>query len=240
MTPDDGYVVLPTDRNRRAVARSMRAAVTEMPHVTLHVRADATQLLTTRKRLTDAAESDDGPRLTLTVLLARIVAKSLRAFPRINGRTEDGEIRLYKRVNLGLAVALDDGLTVPVLRDANTKDLHQLAVDVADVSARARSGALKIPDLVDGTFTLSNLGAYDVEYFTPLINPPQLAILGVGTLKEELRLVDGVPRGVSNLYLSLSFDHAIIDGAQAAQFLQLVVKNIESPEPLLSDMAVTT
>jgi pyruvate dehydrogenase E2 component (dihydrolipoamide acetyltransferase) len=235
LTPDEAYVVLPMDRNRRAVGRAMRAAVSEMPHVTLHRRADATALLAARTSHAAAVEGDGGPRLTLTVLLARIVAKTLRAFPRVNGRTEEGEIRLYKRVNLGLAVALEDGLTVPVLQDADGKDLRQLAADLADASARARAGSLKMPDLIDGTFTLSNLGAYGVEFFTPLINPPQLAILGVGAVRQELRLDDGVPVSTPMLHLSMGFDHAAMDGAQAARFLQLVVQSVESPDAVLSD-----
>lgn len=215
----------------------MRAAVAEMPHVTLHARADATALLAAHQGMREPLAGEGSPRLTLTVLLARIVATSLRDFPRMNGRTEDGEIRLYKQVNLGLAVALDDGLTVPVLQNADTTNLHQLAIDIADVSFRARTGAIKLADLVDGTFTLSNLGAYDVEYFTPLINPPQLAILGVGALREELRLVGGVPASVTNLHLSLSFDHSAVDGALAAKFLQLVIATVESPGLVLADTA---
>lgn len=235
MTPDEAYVVLPMDRNRRGMGRAMRLAVSEMPHVTLHRRADATALLAARTSLAAAVEGDGGPRLTLTVLLAQIVAHALRAFPRVNGRTEEGEIRLYNRVNLGLAVALEDGLMVPVLRDADGKDLRQLAADIADVSVRARAGSLKMQDLIDGTFTLSNLGAYDVEFFTPLINPPQLAILGVGTVRQELRLDDGAPVSVPILHLSMSFDHASMDGAQAAKFLQFVVRSVESPDPVLLD-----
>ena len=234
MTVSGMYSVLPADRNRRAVARSMREAVSEKPHVTLHTRADAGALLAARQDFLGGA-GPDCPRLTITALLARLVTEALRSYPRINGRVEENEIRLYKAVHLGIAVALDDGLLVPVLRDAHAKDLIELATEIGRASGRARAGALKLADLVDATFTISNLGAYGVEFFTPIINPPQLAILGVGAMRDELRLCDGVAVTVPVLYLSLSFDHAVIDGAQAATFLQLVAHSIEAPHLARSD-----
>jgi pyruvate dehydrogenase E2 component (dihydrolipoamide acetyltransferase) len=225
LTEPAAYDVLPSDRNRRAVGRSMKAAVTEMPHVTLHARADAGALLAAKSAL--AARPGAG-RVTLTAVLARLVVDALREYPRVNGRTEEGEIRLYKGVNLGVAVALEDGLVVPVLHDADRMDVDELGAAIGDVSARARAGRMSLPDLVDGTFTLSTLGAYGVEFFTPIINPPQVAILGVGAVREELRLRDGAPVGVPVLHLSLSFDHAAMDGVQAARYLQLVVQKVES------------
>jgi pyruvate dehydrogenase E2 component (dihydrolipoamide acetyltransferase) len=227
------YSVLPMDRNRRAVGRSMKAAVADMPHVTLHTRADAEKLLAARNRLVAETGDKGEPRLTLTVLLAYLVTAALQANPRVNGRTEEGEIRLYEGVNLGIAVALDDGLLVPVVHHAHTKDLLGFAAGIADLSDRARNGSITIPDLVDGTFTLSNLGTYNVEFFTPIVNPPQLAILGVGAVRQEVRLNDGAPFSVPVLHLSMSFDHAAMDGAQAARFLQLFVKSVESPDAVL-------
>ena len=239
MTSQDEYTVLEMDRNRRAVARSMRASASEIPHVTLHRKANAEPLLAARTQmLADTAPGDE--RVTVTVLLARIVARALRAYPRINGRSEEGEIRLYQRVNLGLAVALDDGLTVPVLHDADRASLQELAARITNVSRRARAGALKVADLVDGTFSLSNLGSHGVEFFTPLINPPQIAILGVGATTEEVRMRDGAPVVERHLRLSLSFDHAAIDGAPAAGFLDLVVSNIEEPHAFLAEESVTS
>lgn len=236
MTAQDGYSVLEMDRNRRAVARSMRASASETPHVTLHRKADAETLLSVRSELASDAGVGN-TRITVTVLLARIVARALRVYPRINGRTEEGELRLYDRVNLGLAVALEDGLTVPVLHDADRASLPELARMVTDVSSRARQGKLKVADLVDGTFSLSNLGASGVEFFTPLINPPQMAILGIGSVSEEVRIRDGSPVAARRLHLSLSFDHAALDGATAAGFLDVVVANIEDPRGFLAETA---
>ncbi|TQN43061.1 2-oxoacid dehydrogenase/acyltransferase catalytic subunit [Blastococcus colisei] len=206
----------------------MRAAVAEMPHVTLHARADASALVAARAGLNARA---DVPRLSLTAVLARVVVEALREYPRVNGRTEEGEIRLYKRVNLGVAVALEDGLTVPVLRDAQEMDVDAVGAAIVDVSDRARSGRIKLADLADATFTLSTLGAHGVEFFTPIINPPQLAILGVGAVRDEIRLQNGSPVAVPVLYLSLSFDHAAMDGVQAARFLELLVAKVEAGGP---------
>lgn len=210
----------------------MKTAVRDMPHVTLHIRADASELLAWQADLA-AGVAGRGPRVTITVLLMHLVAHALARYPRVNGRTEDGEIRLYDTVNLGVAVALDDGLVVPVVRDAHAKDLAELAAAIADLTTRARAGALRLPDLEEATFTLSNLGAYGVETFTPIINPPQLAILGVGAIRPELRFdAEGSVVAVEQLHLSMSFDHAAMDGAQAARFLQLLVRLVESPRAL--------
>ncbi len=206
----------------------MRAAVTEMPHVTLHARAEATNLVRARERLNARPGT---PRISLTALLSRVVVDVLREYPRVNGRTEDGEIRLYRTVNLGVAVALEDGLVVPVLRDAQELDVDRLAEAIVNVSGRARAGILKLPDLTDGTFTVSTLGAHGVEFFTPIINPPQLAILGVGALRDEVRVTGGAVGAVPVLHLSLSFDHAAMDGVQAARFLELLVSRLEEAGP---------
>jgi pyruvate dehydrogenase E2 component (dihydrolipoamide acetyltransferase) len=159
----------------------------------------------------------------------------------MNGRTELGEVRLYHDVNLGVAVEVDDGLVVPVIRDSETRRMRTLATKLADLTARARSRDLTPLDMTDGTFTISNLGALGVEFFTPIINPPELGILGVGSLRDEVKIVGGEPQEVPTLHLSLSFDHAALDGADSARFLQLVVRHVECPESGWPDSeAVTT
>ena len=231
MTADAPYRVVPADRFRRIVARRLRQVVADKPHVTLHARADAQALLAARQRLATGTQV----RTTLTVLLMQLTARALREYPRLNGRTEDDEIRLYGAVNLSVAVALDDGLVAPVIKDADRKGTSELTAELRDVSSRARSGALRSTDLTDGTFTVSNLGAHGVEWFTPIINPPQLAILGVGAIRDEPRCLDGAWENMPVLYLSLSFDHAAVDGAQAARFLSLVKRHVESPDPVFAD-----
>jgi pyruvate dehydrogenase E2 component (dihydrolipoamide acetyltransferase) len=223
------YDLLPESRIRQAVARRMRASVTEKPHVTLHARAAAENLLAARSQFGHGTGGPETTRPTLTVILAAVVSRCLRKFPRVNGHIQGSEIRLYKVVNLAVAVALQDGLITPVLRDCDRKDVPEIASELSRLTERARSGTLSPSDVADGTFTLTNLGAEGVEFFTPIINPPQLAILGIGAIREEAKLVGDVFRAVPHLYLSLSFDHAAMDGRPAAEFLKLVVDAVEDP-----------
>ncbi|WP_067465790.1 2-oxo acid dehydrogenase subunit E2 [Actinomadura macra] len=230
MTGSADYEVLDVTRLRRAIGRRMRAAVTEMPHVTLHRSVSVEALRDEQARIRAARGDPAAARVTLTVLLVAIVAASLRDVPRMNGRTEDGEHRLYRQVNVAVAVALEDGLVAPVIRDADRLPLAELAVELARLTGRARAGRLSPADLADATFTITNLGTYGVEHFTPIINPPQLGILGIGAIVPTVRLVDGQPCDVAMLGLSLSFDHAVNDGAPAARFLDAVARRIESPD----------
>ena len=229
MSSETAYDVLTQARIRKLTARRMREVAVEKPHVTLHVRVDASQFLLVREELSNEIRQHSTAKFTVTVLLAVLVADALKACPRINGRTEEDEIRLYHDINLGVAVAIDDGLVVPVISHCDTKSLIELAETLDALSGKARGKGLSISDMTDGTFTITNLGAYDVEFFTPIINPPQLAILGVGTISDEVRLVDDVVTSVKMLHLSLSFDHAALDGVDAAKFLQLLAARVKDP-----------
>ena len=220
------------DRMRRVIAKRMRVAATEIPHVTLHREVNATELLKVHEEL-NASMTTTNTHISISVLMALAVAIALREYPRINGRTENGEIRLYHQINLGIAVALNDGLAVPVIRNADQRSTSEFASELNRLVQRARTGTLSLSDVTDGTFTVSNLGAFGVDYFTPIINPPQLGILGVGAITTSLRLVEGELREVPQLGLSLSFDHAALDGASGAQFLSMVARYIESPSVLL-------
>lgn len=226
------YKVVPMDRMRRVIARRMREAVAEQPHVTLHARADASAILAARTHSAGRSAS-----VTVTVLILHAVARALRESPRVNGRVEDDEVRLYQAVNLGCAVALDDGIVVPVIRDADQKTPDGLAVELADFRHRAGTKSLRGEDLADGTFTVTNLGAHGVEFFTPILNPPQLGILGVGAIRDELQCEDGEMRNVSKLHLSLTFDHASVDGAPAALLLQAIRRHIENFDTAVEDDA---
>lgn len=220
------YDVLPMDGMRRAISRRMRAAVTEIPHVTLHRSVRASSLVDARDYVAQTKEATNA-HVTVSVMLAHLVAISLRAYPRINGRTEEGEVRLYHRVNLGIAIAVEDGLVVPVVRDADQKTPVQIAEELTLLAKKARDGRLHPMDVSDATFTISNLGTYGVEHFTPIINPPQLGILGVGAMVPRLILEEGHAKEVPYLGLSLSFDHSALDGAQAARFLEILTNHME-------------
>lgn len=216
---------------RKAIARRMTASYQTAPHVTLHTDAPVDGLLALRSDLNEALPADS--QLTLTDLLISITARALGEFPYLNASLEGEEILLWPEVHIGLAVALDEGLIVPVIRGAGALSLRQIAGARRDLVSRAREGRLTPEEAGGSTFTISNLGSYGIDTFTPIINPPEAAILGVGRVQERAvrQGSDWVPRRF--LTLSLSFDHRIIDGAQGARFLQRITALIERPSLLL-------
>jgi pyruvate dehydrogenase E2 component (dihydrolipoamide acetyltransferase) len=168
----------------------------------------------------------------VTALLVRACAVALRAHPRLNAVwTEEGLARA-EQVNVGVAVALEDGLIAPAILSADSLSISETAAALADVSTRARGQRLRPPELTDGTFTLSNLGMFDITAFTAIINPPQVAILATGRTVQRARAVDGELRLVSVLTATLSADHRALDGADAAQFLESLKVSLESPGTL--------
>ena len=207
----------PLTRMRRVIATRMRASVATKPHVTLHTHASATTLLGHRR--------DSGPGMTAQVVWA--VARVLTQHPDVNTWLLDDRLVAVDRVNVGVAVDVPGGLLVPVIHDADRLDPSQIQASLTDQAARARSGRLNADDMADATFTVSTLGGLGVGHFTPIISPPQVAILGVGALESSALVVDGVARAEQRLPLSLSFDHAALDGAPAARFLRAVVKQLE-------------
>lgn len=225
---------IPLSGLRGIIARRMLQSVTTKPHVTLDTEVEAAALLACQQRWTPGVQAQAGQKLTLTGLLVKLAALALRRYPRINGRVEADQVHLYPVVNVGVAVALGEGLVVPVIRDADRKPLHGIASELAVLVERARAGKLKPPDMMDATFTVSNLGTFGVTHFTPIINPPEIAVLGVGRITRVARRRAGDWIEVPQLNLSLSFDHAAIDGAQAAQYLQVLAAVLADPEELLA------
>lgn len=214
-----GYSVAEVNRIRQVMGRRMRQSARDIPQVTLHASADAGPLAA-------APTSGAGPRVTVTAHLLVAVARTLPHHPRVNSCVVDGEVRLMSQVNLGVAAATRDGLVVPVIHDAAALGPVEMATRLGHLRQRADAGRLLMEDLVDATFTVSNLGPYGVGHFTPLVNPPQVAILGVGAICDRLApTVDG-PRVVRELPLSLTFDHSTLDGAEAASFLRDLVQSI--------------
>lgn len=232
--PNDTDVRIPLSGLRGKIARRMLESVTTKPHVTLHTEVDATVLLQFHKRWAEQIREEAGERLTLTGILVKAAALALRRYPRLNGRIEDGQVHLYSVINVGVAVALDEGLLVPVVRDADVKPLPRIAAELTRLVGQAQAGKLKPPDLLDGTFTVSNLGPFGITHFTPIINPPEIAILGVGRITPAPRLRGNVWQEVPMLNLDLSFDHAAVDGAQAARFLQRLTEVFGDPEQVVS------
>jgi pyruvate dehydrogenase E2 component (dihydrolipoamide acetyltransferase) len=172
-------------------------------------------------------------KITYTDLLVRLVAAALRAHPRLNAAFVDGAISLNDEVNVGLAVAVEDGLVVPVVQRADELRLREIAARRQDLVARAQAGRLRPEDVRGGTFTLSNLGMYGVDSFSAIINPPQAAILAVGRIAERVVPVDGRPAVRSMMDLTLSCDHRVVDGVRGAQFLATLAELVEEPLALI-------
>ena len=200
------------------------------PHVTQHDRADITELETLRKHYGKEVESLGG-KLTMTSILLKAVSSALKLHPQFNASIdmEKGEIVYKKYYNIGVAVDTDRGLLVPVIRDADSKNIEELSVDLRVLSEKARTKKITPAELQGGTFTITNLGGIGGTYFTPVINSPEVAILGVSRAGLEAVYIDGQLQPRLMLPLSLSYDHRLIDGADAVRFLRWIVEALEEP-----------
>ena len=215
---------------RVATAEQMSVCWNTIPHVTLHDKADITELEKLRnvsKRKAEAA----GAKLTMTAFLVKIAASALKVHPKFNASLDlsKGEIVLKKFFNIGVAVDTERGLVVPVLRDVERRNVIQTAVELQRLADRAKARKLSPDDMTGGCFTITNLGSIGTSFFTPIVNLPEVAILGVGRAVHEPVLVDGFFQPRLMLPLSLSFDHRIIDGADGARFLRWIIEAIQNP-----------
>ena len=220
---------VPMSGMRKAIARNMQNSHMTSPTVTFNLGIDMTEL----KRLREQLKSAD-IKVSYTDILVKVVAKALTEFPLLNCSVEDNKIIYKHYVNMGVAVALDNGLVVPNVRDADKKSLTEISAEVKDLAKKAREGGLPMDALTGGTFTITNLGMYGIESFSPIINQPEVAILGVNTMQDKVVVVDGeiCVRPIMNL--SLTADHRVVDGSVAAQFLQRVKALMEKPGLLLA------
>jgi pyruvate dehydrogenase E2 component (dihydrolipoamide acetyltransferase) len=162
-------------------------------------------------------------------MMIHSVARALMRHPRMNARLDGAEIVLSTSANVGIAVALDEGLIVPVVQRAESKSLREIAVESRALGEKARSGHLKLEDVTGGTFTITNLGMFGVDAFTPILNPGETGILGVGRIVEKPAVHNGAIAKRAMLWLSLTFDHRVVDGAPAAEFLQTVIQIFNGP-----------
>ena len=227
---------------RKATARQMTLAWSQIPHVANQDDADVTRLERWRKRHSEAIAAAGG-RLTMTVLAAKAAVAALRRFPHFNASLDmvGGQIIYKHYYHVGVAVDSARGLIVPTLKDVDRKSIRELSVDLAGLVDRARAGTTALEELQGGTFTITNAGAVGGGYFAPIINYPQVAILGMGRarLKPMARLdATGDPQIVPRLMmpLVLSFDHRIADGADAIRFMQAIITMLEDPEQFLLDV----
>ena len=221
-----GDGVIPLRGIRGAIATRMLQSLQTMAQVTLTTEADVTDAMTLRRGL---SQHQSGGSISPLHLVIKATAEGLKQHPRMNAIQAEDHVRLMDEINIGVAVALDEGLVTPVVRDAGAKSLGQLSVEGRDLAARTREGGIRPEEISGGTFTVTNLGPNDIDGFTPIINPPQVGILGVGRVVEKPVIRDGQITKGSTMYLSLTFDHRVVDGAPAAEFLQTVKRLLEDP-----------
>ncbi len=224
---------IPLSRRRQAIARHMTESKTKLPHFYASSEIDMTQSLKLREELNHQCLESE--KISLNDLIIAVAAHTLEMFPNFNASFHDDGIQMHPQINIGIAVALEDGLITPVLREANKKSLKAIAVESKALSERARKNKLQAEDLGAGTFTVSNLGMFGVVEFSAIINPPEAAILAVGAVTERAIVVDGAVRVAPMMTVTLSVDHRVIDGAQAGRFLQEFKKLMENPSSLLAE-----
>ena len=226
--------VIPLKGIRRVTAERLSAHWTGAPQVTEGVDIDMTEVRAFRTAHRDEWRSKFGVMPALNDIVLKAVAVALVAHPALNSALIDGAIHRYREINLGVAMDVEDGLVVPVLRNADRLDLGGVASGVADLTTRAKTGKLTLEDIEGATFTVSNLSALGVDWFTPVLNPPQCALLGVGRMRRTPAAVgrEVVIRDIATFVLT--FDHRTLDGAPAGRFLARLKRLLESPDTTLS------
>ncbi|MEM3627195.1 MAG: dihydrolipoamide acetyltransferase family protein [Candidatus Bathyarchaeia archaeon] len=212
--------VIPLSGFRRTSAERVTMSAKTAPHSTIMMEVDVSR----------AAELHRKLQVSYTAILVKAVAEALLEHPLLNSTFDGNQIKIFEDVNVGVAVATEHGLVVPVIKNADGKSLREIDEALNGMAERARRGKLAKEEVTGGTFTITNLGMYGVEFFTPIINPPEAAILGAGKVTEKPVVVDGKIEVKPLMMLSLSFDHRIVDGAPAAEFLSKVKEKIEKLE----------
>ena len=229
--PNDGAEI-PLRGMRKVIADRMYQSLQSSAQLTIEMEVCMDDAIKLRTALLDEWEPN-GIRVTYTDLVVSACTKALQNHPMMNATLVDGAIQPNASVHIGVAVALDEGLIVPVLHDADGKSLQERAAEAASLADRARTGKLSLDDVNGGTFTVTSLGMYGVDTFTPILNAPQTGILGVGRIYDGVRWFEDHPTRTQCLRLSLTWDHRVIDGAPAAEFLQDVKNHLESPYRLI-------
>jgi pyruvate dehydrogenase E2 component (dihydrolipoamide acetyltransferase) len=222
---------MPLNPMRRTIARRMTESKAAAPHFYITVEINMDDAMKMREQLN--ALAPEGERISVSDLVVAAAARTLARFPALNASYREGNLEMHPQVNIGIAVALEDGLIPPVLRDADKKPLKRIAAESKALAERARTNKLRSDDLGGGTFTVSNLGMFDVDEFIAIINPPEAAILAVGAVTRRPVAAAGEVRIAPLMKTTLSVDHRVADGAQAGRFMQEFKKLLETPVTLL-------
>jgi pyruvate dehydrogenase E2 component (dihydrolipoamide acetyltransferase) len=230
----DSDTKTPLSGMRRTIAERLLASKTQIPHFYLSIEIDAAPLAKLRKDLNAAAEAAGTAKVTVNDFILLAAARAAKQHPKVNAAFAGDSVVEYGSVNLSVAIAVEDGLITPVIRDAQNLSLREISTAVKDLAVRARSKKIKPEEYQGGTLTISNLGAYGIDCFYAIINPPQAAILAVGAIvkKPVVNAQDQIVAG-QRMTISLSGDHRVVDGAAGAEFLATIRKSLESPTSLL-------
>ena len=221
----------------KAVGRNMVESAFTAPHVTLTMEIDVTEFMATRKKLLPQIQAETGMRLSLTEMLVKVVAEALMRYKTVNSTLDDdGNMLIYQNANIGVAVNTDMGLVVPVVHKADELTLGEIVVKTKELVKNAASGELMPDDMSGGTFTITNLGFFGIDAFTPIINPGECAILGIGAIREKPVVVDGAIAIRSMMTLSISHDHRTINGVPAAEFLLYIKDRVETPMKVFDEI----
>ncbi|MBO0420408.1 MAG: dihydrolipoamide acetyltransferase family protein [Vagococcus fluvialis] len=234
---DEEFELIPWTPMRKIISENMVQSKREVPHVVMTAEVDMTKVVSLRKDLISLVEEETNERLSYLEIITKATTHVLKKYPIFNSRSSEEGIYQYKHVNMGIAVALEDGLIVPVVKNADKKGLAELTTDIKELTRKARNSQLTKDEMTGATFTISSLGKSKVKHFTPIINYPEAAILGVGGMyeKQEIITENGEIKVVNKpvVELSLSFDHRVVDGAPASNFLSDLVTILEEPMSLL-------
>ena len=230
----DGVEIVPMDHIRKKIAEHMVHTVHTSPHVGLFIEADMTNIVSIRERNKETFRRKEGISLTYMPFISEAVTRVLKEFPYVNASIDGDNILLKRFINLGIAVATEQGLIVPVIKNAEGLNITGLARAINDLAARARDRKLKPDEVSGGTFSISNFGVYGTTIGFPLINQPQVAILGVGALQKRAVVINDAIAIRPMMNISLTFDHRLVDGALGAQFLQQVAEKLKNYDPGLT------
>lgn len=213
---------------RRTIARRMTQSA-QNPHITMITEIDMTEVVELRKEINERVEKKHGIRVSFNDIIVKAVADTLERFPKFNATLAGNDLVMFDEVNIGVAMATEDGLIVPTVRDANKKSVTEITLETKDFGKRAKKNELKPEELTGSTFTVSNLGPFKVDLFIPVINPPETAILALGQIKKKPVVIDDTIVIRSMMMASCAVNHRILDGAPAGQFLAALKETLENP-----------
>ena len=232
-TPEENeYEDVPTSQMRKSIAKRLVTSIGPVPTFYLTVEVDMNRVIEARKSMNSMLE-EDGYRISVNDIVLKAVAAALRQHPNCNAQWHDNFVRRFNAVHLGVAVAIDEGLITPVIRNAHAKGIMQIASEVRELAGRARTKKLMPDEYTGSTFSVSNLGMFGIQEFTAIINPPEAGILAVGGIEETPVVVNGEVKICPRMRITMSCDHRVIDGAQGARFLATLKSMLEEPTAIL-------